>query len=227
MATLTSPDGTHHFTTRNQTVGERPDLVVAESFLENVYRIHHENFQDTGILIDIGANIGVVTVHALTLGAKHVLAVEPEPHNLQYLDTNLTGNNVHNQVTVVAAAVSDTPGTGWISDEYTHSSLVRRTSGTTKTRVFSLKTLYDYNNITACDVLKIDVEGGEYAIIAGADQETLTRAAYITLEFDAADDATFGAMVTKLAKDFHIEILGSPERGGYIYAHRYPKCTWA
>jgi hypothetical protein len=28
-------------------------------------------------------------------------------------------------------------------------------------------------------------------------------------------------MIEKLAKQFGIEILGSPERGGYIYASRY------
>ncbi len=71
------------------------------------------------------------------------------------------------------------------------------------------------------DVLKVDVEGMEYDIIADADEDTLRKIKYITLEFDAAPDELFGPLVTKLSKLFQIHILGSPERGGYIYARRY------
>jgi hypothetical protein len=42
------------------------------------------------------------------------------------------------------------------------------------------------------------------------------------MEFDAEPETgVFGQLVTKIASDFHTEILGSPERGGYIYARRY------
>jgi len=70
-------------------------------------------------------------------------------------------------------------------------------------------------------VLKVDIEGCEYDLIASTPAVVLRRCRYITLEFDRATNPVFGALVAKLAHWYGIEILGSPARGGYIYARRY------
>ena len=49
----------------------------------------------------------------------------------------------------------------------------------------------------------------------------LRKFAYITVEFDNTTDTKFGKLVTKLAHHFGIQVLGSPGRGGYVYARRY------
>ena len=69
--------------------------------------------------------------------------------------------------------------------------------------------------------MKIDIEGAEFDLIVNTPAETLAKIRYITLEFDKSFDGRFGMMVEKLSKQFGLEILGSPERGGYIYGHRY------
>jgi hypothetical protein len=51
--------------------------------------------------------------------------------------------------------------------------------------------------------------------------ETLAKIKTLVLEFDKSFDGKFGKMIEKLSKQFGIDILGSPERGGYVYANRY------
>ncbi len=57
--------------------------------------------------IDVGANIGTQTIYAMRSGKFcGVIAIEPEPHNLDLLRRNLAFNGLVDQVHVVAAAAS-------------------------------------------------------------------------------------------------------------------------
>jgi len=60
-------------------------------------------------VVDVGANIGLSTI-LLARSAQRVIAFEPSPTNVGYLRRNLASNGIAN-VEVVAAAVSDRPGT--------------------------------------------------------------------------------------------------------------------
>lgn len=195
--------------------------VIRETWVENVYRIAAEDFGDAQILIDIGANIGSVSVYGASLGA-HVIAVEPDPDNLVYLRRNFAANNTSESCTIIEAAVTDKPGILNLQPGHGQSQIVNRKSASTvQVTGITLADVYATADVPYCDVLKIDIEGAEYPLIASTSTEVLRKARYITLEFDAAPLEQFGAMVAKIACDFHVEILGSPKRGGYIYARRY------
>lgn len=60
-------------------------------------------------VVDVGANIGLSTI-LLARSAQRVIAFEPSPANVGYLRRNLASNGIAN-VEVVAAAMSDRPGT--------------------------------------------------------------------------------------------------------------------
>ncbi|WP_029925465.1 FkbM family methyltransferase [Nocardia otitidiscaviarum] len=218
---ILTPNPRYAFTTRDGSPSD--EAVIRETWCENVYQIHPEHVARRGaVVVDIGANIGAVTVYAASLGQHvRVLAVEPERDNLNLLMRNVADNNVEGQVTFAEIAISKTAGMGWIMPGHGHSLLGFEPGTGDPIRVASLAELFAENDITECDVLKVDVEGAEYGIIAGADRDTLAKVRYLTLEFDAAPDDVFGPLVAKLAKTHGIQILGSPERGGYIYARRY------
>lgn len=220
MIVLT-PHQRYRFTARDGSPTD--EAVIRETWVENVYRIHESDLaRDGAVMVDIGANIGAVTVYAASLGAHvHVVAVEPERENLDYLVRNVAANHVGDQVSVVELAVSTHAGVGSMVPRHGNSTLTYDLTADHQVGIVSLADLFARNGIDECDVLKIDAEGSEYDIIAGANLTVLRRIRYLTLEFDAADDRRFGAMVAKLAKTHGIEILGSPERGGYIYARRY------
>lgn len=219
MSVIYTPQGVT-FTGRDGSISD--PLVVKETWVENVYRITEADLADTGVLIDVGANIGAVTLWGVSLGA-HVIAVEPDPDNRAVLKTNLDHNSALPGVaTVLPVAVAPEAGTVLLEPDHGHSQVVPTVSHSTiEVEAITLAEVYTRAEVPYADVLKIDIEGLEYPVLLGAPREVLRKARYLTIEFDAAEQGTFGYLVAKLACDYHVEILGSPERGGYLYCRRY------
>jgi FkbM family methyltransferase len=221
MIVLT-PNQRYRFHTRDGSPSD--EAVIRETWVENVYRIHDSDLIRAGAtFVDLGANIGAVSVYAASRApGLRVIAVEPEPDNLDLLQRNITTNQVDGQVHIARVAVAAEPGRGWIHAGHGNSTLHHEPDPDgTEIEIVTLAELLDTHSVRECDFLKIDVEGAEYDIIDGADLPTLHRINAIALEFDAVGDDRFGPMIAKLAKVFGIEILGSPERGGYVYGRRY------
>lgn len=203
--------------------------VVKESWVENVYQIHGSDFNDTGIFIDIGANIGAVSLFVAAMNdgrdqgmpAIKTYAYEPEPNNLSVLKQNIVNNEKREQVKIIGKAVSNFQGTMKINNRGGNSMLVDHTQEGAEVKVVTLEDVFLDNEIEQCDVMKIDIEGAEYGLLLDANVDTLRRIKYLTLEFSATDLPTFGQTVAHLAQVFGIQIIGVPERGGYIYARRY------
>lgn len=204
--------------------------VVKESWVENVYHIDEGQFYDTGVMVDIGANIGAVSLFVDSMNhgrdaekpAIKVFAVEPEPHNLEFLKKNIADNPVKN-ITVINKAVWHESGKMKISNRGGNASLFEhpKNGGYTEIETITIEQLFRENNIKEADVMKVDIEGAEYDLLINTPDHILKRVKFLTLEFDACDDGRFGIMVDKLSRIFGIQILGSPERGGYIYGNRY------
>jgi FkbM family methyltransferase len=70
----------------------------------------------TGCLfLDIGAHWGIYSLHVLTASVDAwVVAVEPDPTNLEHLRYNLALNDRDNRATVVGAAVAAEAGAVWL-----------------------------------------------------------------------------------------------------------------
>ena len=223
IVTHDSNGKTYTFNARDESTSDVP--VVRETWSENVYQIFRKDLLDTGIFVDLGANIGAVSVYAASLNEGeypnvYVYAVEPEPNNLKLLEENVIQNNVQSFVKICPVAISDRNGFSYITDSHGHSQVNDAGDGA-EVGTLRLAEFLRTHNLVYVDVLKVDVEGMEYDIIADCDMDTLRKIRYLTLEFDAAPDEVFGPMVAKLSKVFQVYILGSPERGGYIYARRY------
>lgn len=230
MPIITTPDEKHSFLVRE---GSEPDAaVVREAWVENVYQMHPGDFNTSGVFIDIGANIGSVSVQVASWGRDRreagdselppirVIGYEPEPDNLRMLSENLARNGV--EATIHNKAVSSSRGTAWITDGHGGSTLYSSVQPEShEVEVVRLIDVFADNKVDECDVLKIDTEGSEYAIIAGASLAELRRIKYLTMEFHTASDEVFGQMVATLAKVFNSHIIGSPERGGQYYGKRY------
>ncbi len=202
--------------------------VINETWQENVYRIHQDQFSGEGVFVDIGANIGAVSIFVDSFNNDRgynniikVYAVEPEPNNLLLLNQNIQNNPVKN-ITIVDNAVWHQQEMVSISNRGGNSSIVNlENENKTEVLAITMESLFSKYNIKEVDVMKIDIEGAEFDLIINTPAETLAKINRLVLEFDKSFDGSFGKMVEKLAKQFGIEILGSPERGGYIYANRY------
>jgi len=201
--------------------------VINETWIENVYRINEGQFFGEGVFVDVGANIGAVSIFVDSFNKNRdddskirVYAVEPEPNNLYLLNENIKYNPIEN-ITVVNNAIWHEEKMVSISNRGGNSSIVDLEEDGAEVLAITLETLFSTYDIKEVDVMKIDIEGAEFDLILKTPPETLAKINKLVLEFDKSFDGRFGQMVEKLSKQFGIDILGSPERGGYIYANRY------
>lgn len=134
-------------------------------------------------LIDVGAQIGYLTLEMSKAGGNDVTlySFEPEPRNISRFSTNLALNNVHN-VTIVDKAVSDHDGQIRLfmssdNNAGTHSTIASGpfvSSEYIEIPCIRLDTFVRANAVSRVDLIKIDVEGGELEVLKGA-EETLRR----------------------------------------------------
>jgi FkbM family methyltransferase len=201
--------------------------VINETWIENVYRIHQGQFFGGGVFVDVGANIGAVSLFVDSFNKDReddnkikVYAVEPEPNNLYLLNQNIQNNPTEN-ITIVSNAIWHEEAMVSISNRGGNSSIVDLEEDSSEVLAITLETLFSTYDIKEVDVMKIDIEGAEFDLIINTPAETLAKINRLVLEFDKSFDGRFGQMIEKLSKQFGIDILGSPERGGYVYANRY------
>lgn len=200
-------------------------VVVREIFCENVYEVFDGDFTDTGIVVDVGANIGAFSLYAASLGAKKVIAVEPESHNLELLEQNI---NDHKAVTPDCEFIIERRGindgtfeTGYISDNHGDSTVEyadEYKDGREQISMVSLDELFRIHRLEYIDVLKLDIEGHEGNVILGASERTMNLCRYITMEYDE-DANDLGAIVEKISKTHQIKFVGA--HGGMLFAKRY------
>lgn len=156
------------------------------------------------VVYDIGAHVGFYTLlFAQLVGPSgHVYAFEPNPRNLAYLRTHIKLNHYRN-VTLVPSALSDTTGplrfegqlgsnaTGHLSD-----------TGSIEVQSFRLDEWIRQHRPKQPDYLKVDIEGAEARMLAGATQTLRVTKPSIFL-------ATHGAVV-------HSECARMLENLGYL-----------
>ncbi len=145
-----------------------PDLVdPTETFVRSALR-------PDDVFVDVGANVGTVTALAAWLvgPAGRVLAIEPHPATFGLLARTIEANDLHN-VEIEEAACGDVPGTATLSnarrkDDNNHIGNADTETDTDVTvRSTTLAILFDEHGLARVDLVKIDVEGFEAAVLRG------------------------------------------------------------
>lgn len=192
------------------------DILVDEIYVQDVYRTL-PHLRKGGTVVDVGANVGVFSVWAAQHGAK-VVAVEANTDLMGRLRANVEKAAV--KVDIRHAAV-------W-NVSHLRGSIVgghgagRFVFGGEDVGTLSLDDLLATVDGDV-DVLKVDVEGAEWAIFSSVPSTLLGRCRYITIETHpwGEDGFGFGDLVRLLAETHHVETLGAPSRGAYIFARRF------
>lgn len=140
-----------------------------------------------GVAVDVGANIGVFSlIAAQRVGpAGKVIAFEPHPLAFQRLARNIAQNHFQKVIVPVQAAVSAVAGVlSFDPDSITvHNSV--DSAGSTTVRAVTLDADPNVAQLAHIDLLKIDVEGHEAAVLAGA-QHTLMRTTHVVVEYQTS-----------------------------------------
>ncbi len=129
-------------------------------------------------VLDCGAHVGVFTAKALELGARKVVAIEPEPTNLECLRRNFAKEILDGRVVVAGIGVWSKEGTMQLSIAAKNSgmnSMVERTGDrTVEVAVTTIDRLVESLRLERVDFIKMDIEGAEREALIGA-QSTLKR----------------------------------------------------
>ncbi len=152
--------------------------MVQEIFKRQDYLLPLEkSLNDGAIVVDLGANIGLVSIyfHQHYFPNARFIAVEPSPKNIEVLQKNLAANIPKSEI--VPAVVSDKVGMVCIDDtevgynvHILHHQKAEYTEGGGGTEVIALtmaKIIEDLK-IDRIDLLKMDIEGAEKEVMKDA-----------------------------------------------------------
>lgn len=145
-------------------------------------------------LIDVGANVGMYTIWAAVTRGARVCAFEPESQNYALLNRNILLNNLKDRVKAYCIGLSDKQG---LTDLYMTGMMAGGSSHSIEEAVdykhepmpvgfqqgcvgFRLDDLVASGGLPMPDHIKIDVDGIEAKVVAGA-QQTLKEAAVKSL----------------------------------------------
>ena len=157
--------------------GLERELFMYGTYEEGTLRIMNHILKDGGTFIDIGANIGLMSLHAAKIlnGNGKVLSFEPLSSTYDIFLQNIKLNNFGN-IEAVNIAIGSTNGTVDIFDSIAinrgSSSLIKPNHTESSHRI-SIKRLDEYleerrmNSNINC--IKIDIEGWELEALKGAD----------------------------------------------------------
>jgi FkbM family methyltransferase len=164
-------------------------VIVAEVFLDKCYVTWMVTIPDRPTVVDVGGYIGDFALFAVKyLNAQRVIVCEPSPSNWTLLQKNVATNNYGDRIKMVNMAVTsgedvlmnvDAPDRGQARvSAYADAALPRRL-----VRGVSLASLMEIHGVDVIDLLKIDCEGGEYAILNGTPLAVLNRVRNLVFEF--------------------------------------------
>jgi FkbM family methyltransferase len=182
--------------------------ILKEVFVERAYADYFPFYQRINVL-DIGGHFGYFAIFAALNSASEsrIVTVEPSAHNVSVLSANVQQMGLRH-IEVVHGAVSSSSGKVDLHITKAHNcSLIAshaRAMGDdgelTKERInsFSLSDILDKSRFDTVDVLKMDCEGAEYAIVYDTADDVFKRIHLLMMEFhDLKDAARSGLAMAK------------------------------
>ena len=186
---------------------------ITEIFLSEGYKKFFKEIKNEGIFIDIGANIGTLSVLIGTAFPNvKVFAFEPNPTILDLLKENIALNNLTHQVTVVPSSVAEKSGTRTLFFEDNHwggaSFLAERRPATREFTVSSvgINDIFGVIGYDHIDYIKSDIEGAEAEVIDALQKESAKKIDMFFIEYHEPH-ASFEKLKDRLA-GFGFELKG-------------------
>ena len=155
-----------------------------------VQRAVAESLRPGGVFVDVGANVGFFSLLAARhLGARGtIVAFEAHPRVAATLRRNLARNSVRADVRAVAVGAVDGRTTLHVAAHPGGSTIAADAATDEVSRVavdvVTLDRLVEAGSIPVPDVVKIDVEGAEDAVLDGLERTARAHAPTLVIELD-------------------------------------------
>lgn len=152
-------------------------------------------------VLDVGAHVGSFALWLCERApGAQVISVEPEPRNFADLAANIERNGLGDRVEAVNAALGSEPGTVMLHVPMNRESGSAHASGgdSVQALVVSLPELIERFD-GPLDLLKLDCEGAEWAVLDALDAETWTKIPRLVMECHTLPGRTVEEMMELLA----------------------------
>lgn len=204
-------------------------LYVCGSFEPNEFAFLDSVLKPGMTFVDVGGNDGYYALFASTKvgNAGRVVTVEPSSRERSHLERNIARNEIQN-VTVVAAALGAAAGFVELKvaddlhaghntlGDFAQDDVVR--AGTERVRMETLDGLAARLKLDRVDIIKIDVEGAEVGVVAGARQVLSSSRPILLLEVNdgalRAQGQSGNSLIELLRSEFNYTILAYSEATG-------------
>lgn len=161
--------------------------VAAEIFKFREYRAAEPAIKSAKTILDVGAHVGLFTLYCLAINPTvKIIAMEPEPKNF----ARLTGTLALNTITSVRAtplALAAKNGHARLllaSDSHNHRLGHKDDLGEgIDVKTASLSGLQKQEKIGQIDLVKMDIEGGEYDVLESWSPADFASVRHIILEY--------------------------------------------
>jgi FkbM family methyltransferase len=212
--------------------GTDDEDVIREIWIEDVYRIRSlpwrewrrgRDSAEGRTVIDLGACTGTFSAMCLAYGAREVISVEPNPQNVEMIARNLKLAEGRGAWTVYHAAVGAAAGKTNVIGEGATGHTLTDEDGTIPT--MRLDALIDRAQYPI-GLVKCDVEGAEYPTFLACSHDGLRKVERIVMEWHGPIECPWlhtpriGFLVEHLQYTHSVSLIGTPDRGGYLFAHR-------
>lgn len=170
-------------------------FVLREVFKRKVY-----GPPPTGVVIDLGANIGAFSLYAAQK-ATRVYVFEPDPSNFTQLEKNCALNRSL-PISAFKKAIGGSMRTGNLSLGVTNkgasSLVISRSRQSVPVEIITLDHALSLCGVSHVDFLKIDIEGSEFELFESCSLQTLRRISRIVMELHKVPGKRYRDIVQKL-----------------------------
>tara|TARA_B100002051_G_C16616997_1_gene576240 strand:- start:56 stop:865 length:810 start_codon:yes stop_codon:yes gene_type:complete len=141
------------------------------------------------VVLDIGGNIGIFALYALSSGSSHIYIIEPNSKSINLISKNLKFNNFLNKATIIKSAVTSQSNQSLKIpiESSMYNTITPRDEVNNNNDNFE-----DVNSISLADLYekyeginftKMDCEGSEYDIILNSQNSVLEKVPKYIIEF--------------------------------------------
>ena len=175
------------------TLGFSPHPHDIVTFFEVFIKKIYGNVSKGATIFDVGANIGIFSLYAAISGAKKVYAIEPSKEAYDVLCHNVRRNNLTNIVEPINMLVSGQDGQSvrfpYHSSPYnTVLDSDRKATRFCEVETITVASLLTRSQEAHVDLLKLDCEGCEKAVLCATDGSFMEKVTEIRVEIHGEEE---------------------------------------
>lgn len=184
-----STEGIHNF--KNIYKKEGSTLQIADKYgwpaavFHEIYNLNdYENFVSlpkNGVVIDLGANIGIFTRKAESLDNR-VISFEANPYYYECLRRNVKTGEIYNCL-ISNDSTLDNDKNLWITNHFGGSTSYQSEGELVKVYSYSLNDLFETGLVNEVDFIKIDIEGSEREVLESLSDKNALKIKQYAIEW--------------------------------------------